>query len=148
MTRYTIERGPDEKIFFFGDADARTKKWAKTRKFFIGCSYPLLHSIGRRPQGWTIQIENTHTKKKLYTNTILNTVLYVIHGPAGGVLWCIIPAPCQYLPVARRGVGRGPVALPPLSCRRRHSDGQRAPLRVPGAGFDRQPAPAGKFGEC
>ena len=38
------------------------------------------------------------------------------------------------------------LALPPRSCRRR-SDGRRAPTRVPGARVDRQPAPAGKFGE-
>ena len=50
--------------------------------------------------------------------------------------------------VAVRGAGQGPG---PASCHLAvagaASDGQRAPPRVPGAGFDRQPAPAGKFGE-
>ena len=39
------------------------------------------------------------------------------------------------------------LALPPRAVAGAASDGQRASPRVPGAVFDRQPAPAGKFGE-
>ena len=39
------------------------------------------------------------------------------------------------------------LALPPRAVAGAASDGQRAPPRVPGAGVDRQPAPAGKCGE-